>query len=288
MARSRTTAVLLIHCQDSPGLIAQVTGWIQRHGGNILDLDEHVELSEGLFCMRVEWGLAGFALAGQAIGESFDEELAGPLRMHWQLHLPEHRQRVAIMVTRQSHCIYDLLARWQSGELDCDIPLVISNHRHLERVAMQFGIRFECLSTDDMPRDELETRQQQLLLDSSIDLVVLARYMQVLSAGFLENWRNRVINIHHSFLPAFPGARPYHSALERGVKLIGATAHYVTGDLDAGPIIEQEVTRISHRDDVHALMRKGRDLENLVLARAVHQHLAAKVLTVGNRTVVFD
>lgn len=288
MQRTRPTAVLLIHCEDSPGLIAQVTGWIRRHGGNVLDLDEHVERTHNRFCMRVEWGLDGFGLAGEAIGAAFDEELAGPLRMQWQLHLPERRQRMAIFVTRQAHCIYDLLARWQSGELDCEIPLVISNHTHLERVARQFGVRFECLSPEQLPREELEARQLALLEEARIDLVVLARYMQILSPAFLARWRERVINIHHSFLPAFPGARPYHSALERGVKLIGATAHYVTGELDAGPIIEQEVTRISHRDDVHDLIRKGRDLEQLVLARAVHHHLKAKVLTMGNRTVVFD
>ncbi|MCA9784018.1 MAG: formyltetrahydrofolate deformylase [Calditrichaeota bacterium] len=288
MPRPRNTAVLLIHCQDSPGLIARVTGWIQRHGGNILDLDEHVDQSEGLFCMRVEWGLAGFSLVDDAFVQAFDEELAGPLRMHWQLQMPGKRQRMAIFVTKQAHCIYDLLARWQSGELDCDIPLVISNHRHLERVAQQFGVRFECLDPQELGRTQLEQRQQALLEECAIDLVVLARYMQIVSAEFLARWHHRVINIHHSFLPAFPGARPYHSALERGVKLIGATAHYVTKELDAGPIIEQEVTRVSHRDDVHDLIRKGRDLEQLVLARAVHQHLSAKVLTVGNRTVVFD
>lgn len=281
------SAILLIHCPDQGGIIAGVTDFIFKNGGNIIDLDEHVDPQERVFFMRVEWDLSNFRIDDQDIGHVFTEQLAGHYQMQWQLHFSSEVPRIAIFVSKLSHCLYDLLSRCRQSEWRAEIPLIISNHPELEAVAKQFDIDFHVLPAGKKNKKQQEQKQQTLLQEHNIDLVVLARYMQVLSDDFIQGYQNRVINIHHSFLPAFPGARPYHSAHERGVKIIGATSHYVTAELDAGPIIEQDVTHVSHKDSIEDLIRKGRDLEKIVLSRAVWHHLQHKVLAFNNRTVVF-
>lgn len=282
------TAILLIHCPDQPGLVAAISNFIANNGGNIVDLDQHVDDEQGIFFMRVEWSLNGFRIPSDAIAASFSEAIAERYGMNWRLHFSDERPRMAIFASHLPHCLTDLLARWQSGEWQVDIPLIISNHETLRPVAEQFGIEFRVFGiTPDNKRSQ-EQQELALLHDYDIEFIVLARYMQVLSPVLIDAFPSRIINIHHSFLPAFPGARPYHSAHARGVKVIGATSHYVTEALDAGPIIAQDVTPITHRDPVEALIRKGRDLERVVLARAVWYHLQRKVLSYGNRTVVFD
>jgi formyltetrahydrofolate deformylase len=288
------TATLLISCADRKGLVAKIADWLFSHNGNILHADQHTDAAAGLFLMRVEWELEGFNLQRQFIGEAFDP-LAEVIDAKWQLHFSDSVQRIAIFVTKQDHCLYDLILRQRSGELQAAIPVVIGNHPDLEAIAHNFGINFHYLPITAETKQAQETQQLALLKQYDIDLVVLAKYMQVLSSEFLTQFSN-VINIHHSFLPAFPGANPYQRAYSRGVKIIGATAHYVTEDLDEGPIIEQDVIRISHRDAVADLIRKGKDLERIVLARAVRLHLQNRVLVYGQaansnlglRTVVFD
>ncbi len=282
------TATLLMHCPDRPGLVAGVTRFLAEHGANIIDLDEHVDRSEGQFFMRVRWELAGFALTPAAFGEAFDTAIARPYQVTWQLHDDGRPQRMAIFVSTMSHCLYDLLSRWQSGEWSVEIPLIISNHETLRPVAEQFGLAFHHFPITPENKADQEAREIALLAEHQVDFVVLARYMQIVSPRLIEAFPQRIINIHHSFLPAFAGARPYHAAHERGVKIIGATSHYVTEDLDAGPIIEQDVTRITHRDSVGELVRKGQDLEKLVLARGVWAHLQRQTLVYRNRTVVFS
>ena len=281
------SAILLIHCPDSEGLVLAITRFISGHHGNIIDLDQHVDAERGRFFIRAEWELEGFALNVDAIGEAFDAEVAQPYDTQWQLHLSNDRPRMALFVSKLSHCFYDLLARHESGELQVEIPVIISNHRDLQHVAERHGIEFHYLPVDKHNKPEQEARQLELLEQHNIDFIVLARYMQILSDEFVSHYPNRVINIHHSFLPAFPGGRPYHSAYERGVKIIGATSHFVTAELDAGPIISQDVVHISHRDTVDDMVRKGRDLEKIVLARAVWNQVMHKVLVYDNRTVVF-
>lgn len=281
------SAILLIHCPDREGLVLAITRFISGHHGNIIDLDQHVDAERGRFFIRAEWELEGFALHADAIGEAFDAEVAQPYDMQWQLHLSNDRPRMALFVSKLSHCFYDLLARHESGELQVEIPVIISNHRDLQHVAERHGIEFHYLPVDKHNKPEQEARQLELLEQHNIDFIVLARYMQILSDDFVSHYPNRVINIHHSFLPAFPGGRPYHSAFERGVKIIGATSHFVTAELDAGPIISQDVVHISHRDTVDDMVRKGRDLEKIVLARAVWNQVMHKVLVYDNRTVVF-
>ena len=280
------SAILLIHCPDREGLVLAITRFISGHHGNIIDLDQHVDAERGRFFIRAEWELEGFALHADAIGEAFDAEVAQPYDMQWQLHLSNDRPRMALFVSKLSHCFYDLLARHESGELQVEIPVIISNHRDLQHVAERHGIEFHYLPVDKHNKPEQEARQLELLEQHNIDFIVLARYMQILSDDFVSHYPNRVINIHHSFLPAFPGGRPYHSAFERGVKIIGATSHFVTAELDAGPIISQDVVHISHRDTVDDMVRKGRDLEKIVLARAVWNQVMHKVLVYDNRTVV--
>ncbi|MBA1145974.1 formyltetrahydrofolate deformylase [Ectothiorhodospiraceae bacterium WFHF3C12] len=282
------TAILLIHCPDQPGLVAAISNFIANNGGNIVDLDQHVDNEGGVFFMRVEWSLEQFRIPSDAIERHFSEAIAERYAMRWQLHFSDERPRMAIFVSQLPHCLTDLLARWQSGEWHVDIPLILSNHESLRPVAEQFGIEFRVFEITPENKRAQEQRELELLQSHRIDFVVLARYMQVLSPVLIDAMPGRIINIHHSFLPAFPGARPYHSAHARGVKIIGATSHYVTEELDAGPIIAQDVTPITHRDPVEALIRKGRDLERVVLARAVWYHLQRKVLSYGNRTVVFD
>jgi len=283
----RQAAILLIHCPDQQGLIAAVTEFISDNQGNIIDLDQHVDAGRGVFFMRVEWDLSRFEIPREVIGERFAEAIAKPFDMHWRLHFSDDRPRMAVFCSKLSHCVYDLLARCQSGEWQVDVPLMISNHEDMRSVAESFGVPFHLIPVTPENKSEAEAAQRELLRANNVDFVVLARYMQILSADFISRYPERIINIHHSFLPAFAGARPYHGAHDRGVKIIGATSHYVTTELDAGPIIEQDVTRVTHKDSVEDLVRRGRDLEKMVLARAVWQHLGRKVLTYDNRTIVF-
>jgi formyltetrahydrofolate deformylase len=288
------TATLLISCPDCKGLVAKIADWLYSHNGNILHADQHTDAAAGLFLMRVEWELEGFNLQRQFIAEAFDP-LAEAIDAKWQLHFSDTVRRIAIFVTKQDHCLYDLILRQRSGEFRATIPVAIGNHPDLEPIAHNFGINFHYLPVTAETKQEQEAQQLALLEQYNIDLVILAKYMQVLSPEFLTKFSN-AINIHHSFLPAFPGANPYLRAYNRGVKIIGATAHYVTEVLDEGPIIEQDVIRISHRDAVSDLIRKGKDLERVVLARAVRLHLENRVLVYGQaansnlglRTVVFD
>ncbi|MCP3981032.1 MAG: formyltetrahydrofolate deformylase [bacterium] len=286
-ASKKKAATLLISCPDSKGLVAQVTGFIQRHGGNVLGLEQHVDSRDGVFFMRIEWDLDGFGVPTERLNEEFGAELGTPLQMDWRLHFSDEVPRMALFVSKQSHCLYDILARCQSGEWNVELPLIVSNHPNLEPVARNLGIDYHCIPIDRSNKREQEQKQIELLREKNIDFIVLARYMQIVSGEFIDEFPDRIINIHHSFLPAFPGARPYHSAHDRGVKIIGATSHYVTADLDAGPIIEQDVVHVSHSDSVRDLVRKGRDLEKVVLSRAIWLHLNRKLLVWRNRTVVF-
>ena len=285
LAVNSPTATLLISCPDRQGLVAKIANFIYANGGNVVHADQHRDEPSELFLSRIEWQLAGFNLQRELIGPAFDS-IAKPLEATWQLHFSDVVPRMAIWVSKQNHCLLDLLWRHQAGELAAEIPLIISNHETLRPLAEQFEIAFHHIPIDKASKAEQETKQLTLLQEHAVDLVVLAKYMQILSPDFLRAFP-RVINIHHSFLPAFVGANPYHRAYERGVKIIGATGHYVTSDLDAGPIIEQDVVRVSHRDQVSDLIRKGKDLERMVLARAVRLHLQNRVLVYGNRTVVF-
>ncbi|MDG2615526.1 formyltetrahydrofolate deformylase [Thermoleptolyngbya sichuanensis XZ-Cy5] len=279
------TAILLVSCPDQPGLVAKVANFIYANGGNIIHADQHTDASAGLFLMRIEWQLDGFNLPREVIGVAW-KAIAQPLNAQWELHFSDETPRIAIWVSKQDHCLFDLIWRQRAGELAAEIPLIISNHPNLGAIAQQFGIDYHLIPITPDTKPQQEAKQLELLRHHRIDLVVLAKYMQVLSADFIAQFP-RVINIHHSFLPAFAGANPYQRAYERGVKIIGATAHYVTQDLDEGPIIEQDVVRVSHRDQVTDLIRKGKDLERIVLARAVRYHLQNRVLVYGNRTVVF-
>ena len=285
LAVNSPTATLLISCPDRQGLVAKIANFIYANGGNVVHADQHRDEPSELFLSRIEWQLAGFNLRRELIGPAFDS-IAKPLEATWQLHFSDVVPRMAIWVSKQNHCLLDLLWRHQAGELAAEIPLIISNHEALRPLVEQFDIAFHHIPIDKASKAEQEIKQLTLLKEHAVDLVVLAKYMQILSPDFLRAFP-RVINIHHSFLPAFVGANPYHRAYERGVKIIGATGHYVTSDLDAGPIIEQDVVRVSHRDQVSDLIRKGKDLERMVLARAVRLHLQNRVLVYGNRTVVF-
>lgn len=281
-------AILLIHCADQPGLVAAVTRFIREHGGNILDLDQHTDKEHKQFFMRVAWELEGFDLAKDKIDAQFGREVGDGFDMQWELCFSGEKPRMAVFVSRTFHCLFDILARHDAGEWNVEIPLVVSNHPDVEPVARRFGVDCHVLPVDAKNKADVERRQLELLKRHNVDFIVLARYMQILSDDFTRHYPNRIINIHHSFLPAFPGARPYHSAYKRGVKIIGATSHYVTPELDAGPIIEQDVVQVSHKDSVQDLVRKGRDLEKLVLARAIWHHLERKILVFENRTVVFS
>ena len=280
------TATLLISCPDQKGLVAKIANFIYANGGNIIHADQHTDFAAGLFLTRLEWQLEGFNLPRDIIGTAFNA-IAQPLQATWQLHFSDTVPRIAIWVSKQDHCLYDLLWRQRSRELNVDIPLIISNHPNLGAIAEQFNIDYHYSPITQDTKQDQEKKQLELLKKHKIDLVVLAKYMQVLSLEFIAQFPT-IINIHHSFLPAFAGANPYHRAYDRGVKIIGATAHYATADLDEGPIIEQDVVRVSHRDSVEDLIRKGKDLERVVLARAVRLHLQNRVLVYGNRTVVFE
>jgi len=281
------TAILLVSCPDQKGLVAHISEFLFQNNGNIIHADNHIDAETGLFLMRVEWELEGIRIPRAEIAARF-APLAERLKMRWRIHFSDAPQRIAIMVSKYGHCLYDLLLRSVSEELPGKISLVISNHADLQAVPERFGIPFHVFPIHPENKREQEQNELRLLEENQIDLVVLARYMQVLGPEFAEKYSHRIINIHHSFLPAFVGARPYHQAYDRGVKLIGATSHYVTEQLDDGPIIEQDIVRISHRDSVEDLVRKGRDLERMVLARAVHLHLGFRVLPYGRKTAIFD
>ena len=288
MATSTHNAILLISCPDQAGLVSLVAEFIRRHNGNIIYLDQHVDPEHGAFFMRIEWELENFKLSDEQLSTLFQEDIATPMQMNWQLHYSDQRPRVAIFATRESHCLYDLLSRHQAGELNIEIPLIISNREELRGAADRFGVSFAHFPISPDNKTEQEAAELELLSSHAVDTLVLARYMQILSDSFVSRYPEQIINIHHSFLPAFAGARPYHQAYERGVKLVGATSHYVTADLDEGPIIAQDVIRVSHRESVSDFIRRGRDLEKVVLARAVWAHAQRKVLAFKNKTVVFS
>ncbi|MFC3531072.1 formyltetrahydrofolate deformylase [Vogesella facilis] len=284
---NKHSATLLISCPDSQGLVAAIANFLLTYNANIQHADQHQDPVEGLFLMRVQWDLQGFSLPMDNFSAAF-APIAEKYNMQWEVSLSVRKPRMAIFVSKYEHCLVDLLHRWSIGELDCDIPLIISNHDDCRRLAEFHGIPYHVISVNKDNKAQAEAEQWELLQAAEVDLIVLARYMQVLSHKFVERYPHRVINIHHSFLPAFDGAKPYHRAFARGVKLIGATSHYVTEILDDGPIIEQEVMRISHRDDVEDLIQKGRDLERVVLSRAVRWHLENRILAYNNKTVIFD
>jgi formyltetrahydrofolate deformylase len=283
----KNSAVLLITCPDQKGIVYSVGEFLYKHDANILHADQHQDAERNLFLMRVEWDLVGFALDLAEFPRRF-APLADRFEMRWRLERADHPLRVALFVSKYDHCLMDLLYRHQTGELPCEIPVIVSNHRDAERWAKFYDVPFHFIPVPAGGKEDAEGKQLELLAAERIDLVVLARYMQVLSHDFVQRFPNRIINVHHSFLPAFIGARPYHRAFERGVKLIGATSHYATEDLDEGPIIEQDVVRISHRDGLDDLLEKGRDLEKIVLSRAVRWHIDHRILVYDRKTVIFD
>jgi len=280
------TAILLISCPDRCGIVAAVTSFLRENDGNIIDLEQHVDFEEGIFFMRLQWSLEGFRIPAERFAGEF-QKVSEPFGMHWSLRYPDQRQRIAVFVTREAHCLYDLLARFESGEWNAEIAMILSNREELRPAAERFGIPFHVFPISPDNKMEQENAEIRLLEEERADLIVLARYMQILSGRFIDRFPHRIINIHHSFLPAFAGARPYHAAYQRGVKIIGATSHYVTENLDEGPIIEQDVVRVSHRESVEELVRRGKDVEKIVLARAVAAHLEHRILAYANRTVVF-
>ncbi len=284
---SADTAVLLIHCPDQPGLVHAVTEFIFEHGGNILDLEQHIDSADDVFFMRVEWSLENFDIAKADIASRITP-LTESRRMWWRLQFSSERKRLALFVSKESHCLYDLLSRHEAGELPVEIPFIVSNHETLRPAAERFGIPFHYFPMTKENREAQECKQLALLEAHRVDTVVLARYMQIIGKTFIEAFPNRILNIHHSFLPAFVGAKPYHQAYERGVKIIGATSHYVTEDLDQGPIIHQDVMTVSHEDTVSDLVRLGRDLEKTVLSKALWWHAMNKVLVYRNKTVMFS
>jgi formyltetrahydrofolate deformylase len=284
---NQNTATLLLTCPDQKGLVASISNFLFKQNANILHADQHQDAENDLFLMRVEWDLDGFKLSRSEFQSQF-QPIANELKITWRIAYSEIKPRVAIFVSQYDHCLADLLYRTKIGELKCEIPLIISNHPMSRSLAEFYQIPFHEISMDRERKSEIEKIQMDLLENHQIDFIVLARYMQILSPQFVQAYPNRIINIHHSFLPAFLGAKPYHQAFARGVKLIGASSHYVTEDLDEGPIIHQDVTQISHRDQVPDLVRKGRDLERLVLSQAVQWHLDHRVIVYRHKTVIFD
>ncbi len=282
------TAKLLLHCPDKPGILAEVTDFITVNKGNIIYLDQYVDHVENIFFMRIEWELENFLVPQEKIEDYFETLYAQKYGMNFRLYFSDAKPRMAIFVSKMSHCLFDLLARYTAGEWNVEIPLIISNHPDLQHVAERFGIPFHLFPITKETKEEQEKKEMELLAKHKVNFIVLARYMQVISEKMIDAYPNRIINIHHSFLPAFVGAKPYHAAFERGVKIIGATSHYVTTELDAGPIIEQDVVRITHKDTVQDLVNKGKDLEKIVLSRAVQKHIERKVLAYKNKTVIFN
>ena len=286
----KPTAILLLHCPDQQGIISEVTKFITDNQGNIVDLDQYVDHQDGMFFMRIQWELDGFLIPREKINEYIKTLYAQRYQMEFNLYFSDQRPRMAIFVSKMSHCLYDLLARWKAGEYDVDIPCIVSNHEDLRYVAEQFGIPYHVWSIkkDHSNKAEVEQAEMDLLKKKKVTFIVLARYMQIISDDMIAAYPHHIINIHHSFLPAFVGAKPYHQAWERGVKIIGATSHYVTAELDAGPIIEQDVARITHKDTPESLVLKGKDLEKIVLSRAVSKHIQRKILTYKNKTIIFS
>ena len=286
----KSTAILLLHCPDQPGIITEVTKFITDNHGNILYLDQYVDRQDAMFFMRIEWDLEQFLIPRDKILEYINTLYAQRYQMVCNLYFSDCKPRMAIFVSKMSHCLYDLLARWKAGEYDVDIPFIVSNHEDLRYVAEQFGLPYYVWSIkkDHSNKAEVEEAEMELLKKENVTFIVLARYMQIISDEMINSYPNHIINIHHSFLPAFVGAKPYHQAWERGVKIIGATSHYVTAELDAGPIIEQDVTRITHKDTPESLVLKGKDLEKIVLSRAVRKHIERKILTYKNKTIIFN
>jgi formyltetrahydrofolate deformylase len=281
-------AILLIHCPDEKGIVLSITDFIFKNKGNIVDLDQHVDGERKIFFMRVEWSISDFCIPKDQIGEHFDTLVGHKYQMRWELHYGTEKPKMALMVSKMDHCFNDILSRYKSGEWNVEIPLIISNHKDMEEAAKRFDIPFHHIPIGKDNKKAQEEKQLKLLAENQIDFVVLARYMQILSGNFIDHYPNNIINIHHSFLPAFPGAKPYHSAYARGVKIIGATSHFVTTELDAGPIIEQGVAHISHKDSVKDLIRKGRDIEKIVLSKAIWSHINRRILSYNNRTVIFE
>ena len=286
----KPTAILLLHCPDQQGIITEITKFITDNLGNIVYLDQYVDREDGVFFMRIEWELDKFLIPREKIKEYIDTLYAQRYEMTANLYFNDVKPRMAIFVSKMSHCLYDLLARYKAGEFNVDIPCIVSNHEDLRYVAEQFDIPFYVWSIkkDHSNKAEVEQQEMELLKKEKITFIVLARYMQIISDGMIAAYPYHIINIHHSFLPAFIGAKPYHQAWERGVKIIGATSHYVTAELDAGPIIEQDVVRITHKDNPESLVLKGRDLEKIVLSRAVKKHIERKILTYHNKTIIFS
>ena len=283
----KNSATLLITCPDTKGIVAAIADFLYQHNANILHADQHQDAENSLFLMRVEWDLKDFSLDEASFAEAF-QGIAKTYKMTWELKFSKDKLRMAIMVSQYDHCLADLLHRYKNNELQCEIPLIISNHLDAQKLAEFYGIPFFHIPVEKDKKKEAEAEQFALFDKFQVDFIVLARYMQILSEDFVKRYPQRVINIHHSFLPAFIGARPYHRAFERGVKLIGATSHYVTEVLDEGPIIEQDIDRISHRDQVEDLIQKGRDLERIVLSKAVRWHIENRILIYSNKTVIFD
>ena len=283
-----TTAKLLLHCPDKPGILAEVTDFITVNKGNIIYLDQYVDHVENIFFMRIEWELKDFLVPQEKIEDYFRTLYGQKYEMDFRLYFSDVKPRMAIFVSKMSHCLFDMLARYTAGEWNVEIPLIISNHPDLQHVAERFGIPFYLFPITKETKEEQERKEMELLAKHKITFIVLARYMQVISEQMINAYPNKIINIHHSFLPAFVGAKPYHAAFQRGVKIIGATSHYVTTELDAGPIIEQDVVRITHKDSIEDLVNKGKDLEKIVLSRAVQKHIERKILAYKNKTVIFS
>ena len=286
----KPSAILLLHCQDKPGISSEMTKFITDNNGNVIYLDQYVDREDGMFFMRIEWELEKFLIPREKIYDYIETLYSLRYGMTFNLYFNDERPRMAIFVSKMSHCLYDLLSRYKSGEWKVDIPCIISNHEDLRYVAEQFGIPYYVwsINKDHSNKDEVEKAEMGLLKEKRVTFIVLARYMQIITDNMIKAYPHHIINIHHSFLPAFIGAKPYHQAWERGVKIIGATSHYVTADLDAGPIIEQDVARISHKDTPESLVLKGKDLEKIVLSRAVSKHIERKILTYKNKTIIFS
>ena len=281
-------AQLLLYCPDKQGILAEVTDFITVNKGNIIYLDQYVDHAENVFFMRISWDLDGFQIPKEKIEDYFNTLYAQKYQMTFRLYFSGTKPKMAIFVSKMSHCLYDMLARYTAGEWNVEIPLIISNHPELEHIGRRFDIPFYVFPINKENKEEQERAEMELLAKHQVNFIVLARYMQIISERMIEAFPNRIINIHHSFLPAFIGAKPYHAAFERGVKIIGATSHYVTTELDAGPIIEQEIVRITHKDTIADLVNKGKDLEKIVLSRAVQKHIERKVLVYKNKTVIFN
>ncbi len=282
------SATLLINCMDKKGIVASVANFISSNNGNIVSLEQHIDGLKNMFFMRVKWDIKDFKIKKEDINFEFQKECGEKFEIKWQIFFSNEKPKIALFVSKLSHCLYDILYRYYSGEWNVDIPLIISNHKDLQDIAEKFSIKYEYFPINKENKLEQEEREKELLKKHNINLVVLARYMQILSSDFVKEFPNKIINIHHSFLPAFPGARPYDAAYNRGVKIIGVTSHYVTEELDAGPIIEQDVVKVSHTDSIEDIIRKGKDLEKVVLSRSVQKHIRRKILTYNNKTIVFD